>query len=362
MVLYRPFNVLYGLKMYNNQHSAQNRAKSLVETRKSQTRVLPSKTNGQSSLIKQPAPSSHELLEKTVEKMDGAYADSTIRAYKDDFGAFIKYCEENDLISLPADPQAICSYIRQLVSEGRTSASIRRLMSGITTIHKLNRYPDPTKDPDVLLEMRRMHRKIGRCSKQAFGITSKILDKLIEATEAGNRGARDRALLLIAYDTLCRRSELAALLIEDIQFIENSNRIKASILIRRSKTDQFGQGRRLYLSERATLCLKEWLDRRENPKSGQLFMGINRAQKITNSFTPAQINRIYKRLATRAGLSKELIDGISGHSLRVGHAQDMFNRGESLPMIMSKGRWSKTDTVMRYVENITYTNQFYVVI
>jgi site-specific recombinase XerD len=294
------------------------------------------------------------ILASTIHKMDGAYADSTIRAYKDDFGAFINYCLEHDLPSLPAAPEAICSYIRQLVNDGRTSASIRRLMSGITTIHKLNRYSDPTKDPDVLLEMRRMHRKIGRYSKQAFGITVDILNKLIEVTEAGNRGARDRALLLIAYDSLCRRSELAALLIEDIKFIEKDNAMKASILIRRSKTDQFGQGRRLVLSVRATTALKEWLERRQNPKNGQLFMGVNRAQKITDSFSAAQINRIYKRLATIAGLSKNLIDQISGHSLRVGHAQDMVNEGESLPMIMSKGRWSKTDTIMKYVEHINY--------
>lgn len=294
------------------------------------------------------------ILLATIEKMDGAYADCTIRAYKDDFGAFIRYCLEHNLTSVPADPQVICSYIRKLVNDGRTSASIRRMMSGITTIHKLNRYSDPTKDPDVLLEMRRMHRKIGRYSKQAFGITSDILNKLIEVTEAGNRGARDRALLFIAYDTLCRRSELAALLIEDIKFNEKDNLLKASILIRRSKTDQFGQGRRLVMSERTTSALKEWLDKRRNPKNGQLFMGVNRAQKIMDSFSAAQINRIYKRLAKRAGLPKNLIHQISGHSLRVGHAQDMVNEGESLPMIMSKGRWSKTDTVMRYVEHINY--------
>jgi integrase len=199
-----------------------------------------------------------------------------------------------------------------------------------------------------------MHRKIGRYSKQALGITSDILEKLITATEAGNRGARDRVLLLIAYDSLCRRSELASLLIEDIKYTETDNHTKASILIRRSKTDQFGQGKRLVLSDRATIALKEWLERRKNPIDGSLFLGVDRAQKITNSFCAAQINRIYKRLAERAGLSKDLIDQISGHSLRVGHAQDMVNSGESLPIIMSKGRWSKTDTVMRYVEHINY--------
>lgn len=228
-----------------------------------------------------------EVLNQTIEKMLGAYADSTIRAYRDDFGAFINYCLENELNCLPAEPQAICGFIRQLVEDGRTSASIRRLMSGITTVHKLNSYQDPTKDPDITLEMRRMHRKIGRNSKQAFGLTANILEKLIGVTDAGNSGARDRALLLIAYDTLCRRSELTALVIEDIKFIDEGKSTKASILIRRSKTDQFGQGRRLLLSEVTTKALREWVKRRGNPQCGELFRGVNRAQIITESFGAA---------------------------------------------------------------------------
>jgi integrase len=83
-------------------------------------------------------------------------------------------------------------------------------------------------------------------------------------------------------------------------------------------------------------------------------VGINCGQKITGSLGSGQISRIYKRLAKRAVLSEELIEQINGHSLRVGYAQDMVNSGESMPMIMSRGRWSKTDTVMRYVERINY--------
>ena len=294
-------------------------------------------------------------LQKTIEKIDGAYAESTIRAYRVDFAHFIKYCEELNECPLPATSETICLYIKSLIQDGRSSASIRRVMAGMTTIHKLNRFPDPTKDPDVILEIRRMHRKIGRYQKQAFGITGEILEKLIQATEAGNRGARDRALLLIAYDTLCRRSEIIALLIEDIRFIESGDGVKASVLIRKSKTDQLAKGRRLNLGIKATEALNLWLERMRNPKEGQLFKGVNRAQKITGSLGSGQINRIYKRLAKRAGIDKELIEKISGHSLRVGRAQDLVNSGESMPMIMSKGRWSKTDTVMRYVEHINYS-------
>jgi len=297
----------------------------------------------------------NDLLNQTMKRMDGAYADSTTRAYRMDYEHFIKYCEELNESSLPATPETICLYIKSLIQDGRSSASIRRVMAGMTTIHKLNRFLDPTKDPDVILEIRRMHRKIGRYQKQAFGVTGEILKKLLLATEAGNQGARDRALLLVAYDTMCRRSELVSLLIEDIRYSENNGVTKASVLIRKSKTDQLAKGRRLNLSQRTTEAINLWLERLRNPKEGQLFKGINRGQKITGSLGSGQINRIYKRLAKRAGLDKELIEQISGHSLRVGHAQDMVNSGESMPMIMSKGRWSKTDTVMRYVEHITYS-------
>ena len=125
-----------------------------------------------------------------------------------DLTDLIKFCDQEHQIGLPTSPTTVANFVIKLMRDGRTSASIRRAIAGIASIHKLNRFEDPTKDPDVILEMRRMHRTIGRASKQAQGITSEILEKLLAATEEGNRGARDRALLLIAYDTLCRRSEL----------------------------------------------------------------------------------------------------------------------------------------------------------
>jgi len=211
------------------------------------------------------------MLEETIIKIDGAYAEATIRAYRVDFQDFINYCDKYNLESLPAQPLVIANYIQQLVSDGRTSASIRRVIAGITTIHKLNRFQDPTKDTDVILEMRRMHRKLGRYSKQAAGITADILEKLLQATEAGNRGARDRALLLIAYDTLCRRSELVSLRIEDIKVTMVDGIEKVSILLRRSKTDQNATGKRLHISAKAQVALKEWLVRLKNPEAGKLF-------------------------------------------------------------------------------------------
>ena len=83
-----------------------------------------------------------------------------------------------------------------------------------------------------------------------------------------------------------------------------------------------------------------------------LYCGLNRALDISPQIGAGQINRIYKKIARKAGLDESAIEGISGHSMRVGAAQDLLNSGASMPIIMQRGRWSKTDTVMRYVEHI----------
>jgi site-specific recombinase XerD len=337
--------------MLNNQDFAQLEPKSPVKRRL----ALVSNTKPltlEKSLASNIDPAT-ELLQETIAKIDGAYAPSTIRAYRADFQDLIKFCIEQGTQALPIYPQLLTQYICKLTNSGRSSASIRRAIAGIATIHKLNRLTDPTKDPDVILEMRRMHRRLGRASHQAQAITANILDKLLEATESNTRGIRDRALLLTAYDTMCRRSELTELQIEDVKSNITDGVERMSILIRQSKTDQESLGRRLHVSEKTKKALKEWIDKIEN-KHGKLFRGINKSQSITSSLGASQINRIYKRIAKNAGLDQNLTNGISGHSMRVGHAQDLVSSGASMPIIMSKGRWSKTDTVMRYVEHLQF--------
>jgi site-specific recombinase XerD len=337
--------------MLINQDFAQPELKSPAKRRLQL--VVNNAQNARESSYSKQLDTASRLLQETIVKIDGAYAPSTIRAYRVDFQDLIKFCSERNAQSLPAQPQLVAKYICKLTNSGRSSASIRRAIAGIATIHKLNRLTDPTKDPDVILEMRRMHRKVGRASHQAQAVTANILDKLITATENGIRGVRDRALLLVAYDTLCRRSELAALQVEDVKSIITDGNEHMTILLRQSKTDQESAGRRLHISDKTKIALEEWL-RKLDINHGQLFRGINRAQSITPSLGASQINRIYKRIAKNAGLDQSLTRGISGHSMRVGHAQDLVNAGASMPMIMSKGGWSKTDTVMRYVEQINY--------
>ena len=200
-----------------------------------------------------------KILQETCVKIDGAYAPSTIRAYRADFNHFIDFCHDRTENALPAEHHLVVQYICELTNSGRSSAGIRRALCGLSAIHRLNRFDDPTKDPDVTLEMRRMHRKLGRSSSQADSINADILDKLILATDNSIRGIRDRTLLLIAYDALCRRSELVSLQVKDVK-INIKNGIETSfILLRKSKTDQDSSGKWLHLSQRTHLALVEWM-------------------------------------------------------------------------------------------------------
>jgi len=291
------------------------------------------------------------LLQETIVKIEGAYAPSTIRAYRADFNDFILFCHDRNANALPAEPHLIVEYISKLTGSGRSSASIRRALCGLSAIHKLNRFEDPSKDPDVSLEMRRMHRKLGRSSSQASSINSDTLEKMLLATDDSIRGIRDRALLLIAYDTLCRRSKLVSLQVKDIKIRTKNGIETSSILLRKSKTDQDSTGKWLHLSSKAHLALMEWT--KELPERQEyVIVGINRGGRISlTSLGSGQVNRIYKRIARDAKLDELVIKGISGHSMRVGAAQDLLNSGASMPIIMQRGRWSKTDTVMRYVEH-----------
>lgn len=297
---------------------------------------------------------STQLLMQTLHKIDGAYAPSTLRAYRADFEEFISYCESLGASALPASGSEVVSFISHLVARQQKSASIRRAIAGIASIHQLSRLPDPSKDVEVKLAIRRMHRQLGREQHQALAITQPLLRKLLAATDDNLRGARDRALIAVGYDTLCRRSELLSLRAEDIHLDDKDTTQVyggASIFLRKSKTDQEAHGRWLRISEVTHMHLQAWL-KQSGIKEGLLFRGVNRANKLTPKLDTSQLARIYKKLARRADFDEKLVREISGHSTRVGAAQDLVLSGASLPMIMNRGRWSKPDTVMRYVEKI----------
>ena len=292
--------------------------------------------------------SSRERLQRLLVDIDGAYAPNTLRAFRADFEEFIRFCEKLGAKALPAKPETAARFIDEVTERELASASIRRKIVSIESVHRLLELPDPTKAGCVKLATRKMHRKLGRACKQAQPINKAILEKMIRTCSAKEpaeklRALRDRVLLMLAYDTMARRSELVSLRFEDIEHSQSD----AGIYLRKSKVDQEKKGRWLPISRQTLQEVGKW-QRTINEDGGFILRSLSR-KHISQSLGTGQVSRILKRLADQGQLPKSRCRNISGDSRRVGAAQGWANKGASLPQLMILGGWEKPDTVMRYI-------------
>ncbi len=198
------------------------------------------------------------------------------------------------------------------------------------------------------LALQRMHRNKGRRQEQATGLTWPLRRRLLEA--AGDRPIddRNRALLAVAYDAMLRRAELVSLQVSDLL---EEMRGDATLLVRRSKTDGEGKGEVVYLACDTVRLVRAWLET-SGIIEGRLFRSVGKGGRIGERLHPGQVPRIFKTMAREAGLPPAVVDGLSGHSARVGAAQDMIAAGIELPAILQAGRWKSTAMVNRYGERL----------
>ena len=115
------------------------------------------------------------MIDHILAKFDGAFAENTIRAYRSDFVQYQNWCLQNNLEPIPATAAAMATYVDYL-SESNKSATIRRRINSLGTVLKLSKNHDPTKQPEVILALKRMHRKIGRAQQQATPLTKPLLN------------------------------------------------------------------------------------------------------------------------------------------------------------------------------------------
>lgn len=280
-------------------------------------------------------------------RMNGAYSANTIRSYRADFTIFEAWCRQDGRIVLPAAPQTVADFV---TAEGKISApaTVGRRRASIAKIHKLLSFENPVGSEDVNLATRTMYRQRGRRQDQALGLTATLKQKLIAACANDLRGLRDRALIATGYDTLCRRAELVQLQIEDLKVRTDSS---GTILVRKSKADQLGRGRLAYLSIDAIDHLQRWIEGAELER-GPIFRGIHGPHVGLEAMHSCGVAIILKNHAKRAGLATNVVSQLSGHSMRVGAAQDMAAAGIDLGAIMHAGGWKSPEMVMRYIEHM----------
>ena len=166
--------------------------------------------------------------------------------------------------------------------------------------------------------------------------------------------ARDSAriasahMLCVAYETLARRGELVALELRDIEFWPNGT---GQALIRRGKTDAEGQGRVAYLSRETVKWLKVWLEHAKISE-GPIFRRLIGRDQIGDALHPGSIAPIFKRVAQWIGMPARFVAEVSGHSTRVGAAQDLAELDIDLAAITQAGGWKSTRMPLQYAEKI----------
>ena len=288
------------------------------------------------------------MIDDILAKFDGAFAENTIRAYRSDFTQYQTWCSHNNIDSIPATADAMAQYVDYLATV-KKSATIRRRINSLGTVLKLSKHHDPTKQPEVILAIKRMHRKIGRAQQQATPLTKPLLNKLLSNCDNNSvRGLRNQVLLRLGYETMRRRSELCVFKFEDI--CKGANR-KPAIRLNFSKTDQFGTGKILPISQELFDLLEKW--RSMISDEGYILRSISRHGHIGENLNPASISTILKALQKDLKMNSDE-QPLSGHSFRVGAALDLLEQGEPLEKIMLKGGWQTDSTAMKYLRNWIY--------
>ena len=207
------------------------------------------------------------------------------------------------------------------------------------------RLPDPTQDEDINLALRRIRRAKPARPKQAKGLTRPYLDRFLTGQPDTPWGLRNRAMLCVGYELLTRRSELVALRVHDLEEREDGT---LRVLIRRAKNDPFGEGRLAFTSARTARLVTDWLAWR-GPEIAPLFCPIYHGKPIDRALSPDTVKRLVKEGASRAGLDPREARDFSGHSMRVGAAQDLLRRGHDTAAIMRAGGWTSINVLSRYL-------------
>ena len=294
-----------------------------------------------------------ELLnEATLNNLKNSKANNTLRAYKSDFKDFAAFCVNHGLNSLPSEPKIVSLYLTHLSKNSKISTLRRRLVS-IGMVHKLKGYYLDAKHPVIvenLMGIRRVKGSIQRGKKPILiNHLKSIINVINEQKFKDIKKFRDKTLILVGFGGGFRRTELISIDHEDIEFVPEG----LKITIKRSKTDQYGEGmiKGLPYFANKTYCpivnLKKWLEISEI-KSGPIFRRFSKGSILTEKrLTDQSVVLLMKEYLNLAGIENE---NFAGHSLRSGFATVTAESGADERSIMAMTGHKTTQMVRRYIK------------
>jgi site-specific recombinase XerD len=288
-------------------------------------------------------------LEQVREFIRVSKSDNTIRGYRADWRHFCAWCEEHGFCPLPATAESVASYIAECAGRLKPG-SIQRRLNAIAEAHKAVGLDTPTHSAIVANTMKGIRRTLGTAPVQKAAALTDDIKAMVDNTDAGTIGTRDRALILLGFAGAFRRSELVSLDIEDCGFGKDG----LVVVLRRSKVDQQAAGRKIgipygsYPETCPVRTVQTWIEQ-AGISTGPLFRSINRhGQLKSGRLSGLDVARIVKKLVKRAGLDAAKY---AGHSLRAGHATAAAIAGASERSIMNQTGHRSVQMVRRYIRD-----------
>jgi len=293
------------------------------------------------------------LHEETLNNLKSSKANNTIRAYRSDFKDFGAFCVKNGFKSLPTEPKIVSLYLTQLSIKDSKMSTLRRRLVSIGIIHKLKGHYLDTKHPVIIENLMGISRKKGNYQRGKKPILINQLRTIINLIDNENieqiKKARDKTIMLIGFAGGFRRAELVAIDYEDLEFVTEG----VKIIIRRSKTDQYGEGmvKGLPYFSNEKYCpvvhLKKWLQI-SKINNGSIFRKFNKGFSLsTKRLTDQTVALLLKSYLSAAGIENK---NYSGHSLRSGFATASAESGADERSIMAMTGHKTTQMVRRYIK------------
>ena len=293
------------------------------------------------------------LHEETLNNLKSSKAINTIRAYKSDFKDFGAFCAKHNFRTLPTEPKIVALYLTYLSGKDAKMSTLRRRLVSIGMIHKLKGHYLDMKHPVIvenLMGIKRTKGSIQRGKKPILINQLKAIVDVInkEKTEEIKK-IRDKSIILVGFGGGFRRTELISIDYEDLEFVPEG----VKITLRRSKTDQFGEGmtKGLPYFTNETYCpvvhLKKWI-KISNIKDGPVFRRFAKGCSPTsNRLTDQSVVLLIKKYLELAGIENK---NYSGHSLRSGFATVSAESGADERSIMAMTGHKTTQMVRRYIK------------
>jgi site-specific recombinase XerD len=315
-------------------------------------------------------PAGHTGLDSAVsdgtrDRLLRAKASATTRAYTRHRQQFVEWCDGAGRVPLPCTPQTLVEYASHLMDCAVSPTSISQAMAAIRTGHAEAGYPTPTSTPvvEAMRTYRRDRAAAGSHERPAEALRIDPLRAMVQACPDSLAGARDRAILLLGWAMMGRRSELVNLDIADVPETDRGLLVR----IGRSKTDRDALGVEVavpYGSHGDTCPVRQvgaWVRAlaERDVADGPLFRRVDRHGRLAGDpracgraglsprLDPSSIWHIVRRAAVRAGVPTR---DLSPHSLRSGGATGAREGGADMLEISRHGRWKDgSPTVYRYV-------------